>query len=186
MRHLKLIRAGGLALTVAAVLGAAGAASATAAVGSKVVVKEKYSLKLKPNRYIQDGMRFDRDVYRVKSGGTLQFKMTAPQEGPHTFTVVARKDLPKTANQAFNCAICNKLAIAHGADPNSEAPPTFLFLENGVGQNTPPQLDRAGDSAFLAPQKGASVSFKVTAKKGTTLRFMCLVHPWMQATLKVR
>ena len=92
--------------------------------------------------------------------------MTAPQEGPHTFTVVARKDLPKTANQAFNCAICNKLAIAHGADPNSEAPPTFLFLENGVGQNTPPQLDRAGDSAFLPPQKGASVRLQGHGEEG--------------------
>jgi plastocyanin len=186
MRRSKLIRAAGVTPVAVAVLLGAGAAGANAAVPSKVVVKEKYSVKMTPNRYIQDGMRFDRDVYRVKSGGTVQFKMTAPQEGPHTFTVVARKDLPKNAKQTFNCVICNKLAIAHGADPNSEAPPKFLFLENGVGQNTAPKLDRPGDSAFLAPQKGAAVNFKVTARKGATLRFMCLVHPWMQATLEVR
>jgi hypothetical protein len=29
------------------------------------------------------------------------------------------------------------------------------------------------------------VSVKVTAKKGSTLHFLCLVHPWMQATVKV-
>jgi hypothetical protein len=25
----------------------------------------------------------------------------------------------------------------------------------------------------------------VTAKKGTTLHFICLIHPWMQAVVKV-
>jgi hypothetical protein len=38
----------------------------------------------------------------------------------------------------------------------------------------------------VSPVKGASVSFKVGAKKGTTLSFMCLIHPWMQAKIKVQ
>jgi hypothetical protein len=112
--------------------------------------------------------------------------MTAPQEGPHTLTVVAKKDLPKTAQQAFNCKICNTLAKAHGADPNSNGPPKFQFLENGVGQNTPPNLDRPGDSAIIFPKKGFNVTLKVTAKRGTVLHFMCIIHPWMQATLQVQ
>ena len=124
MRHCKLA-AGAIGVSVSAVaaIGAVGAAGASGAAPSKVVVKQKFSVKMVPNRYVQDGMRFDRDVYTVKSGGTVELRMTAPQEGPHTLTVVAPKDAPKNAGQVFNCKVCNKLAKAHGADPNSNAPP---------------------------------------------------------------
>jgi len=110
----------------------------------------------------------------------------AADEGPHTFTVVAPKDEPKTGLQMENCRICNTLAKAHGADPNSNAPPKFQYLENGVGQKTPPLVDRAGDSGVTGPgKKGESITLKVTAKPGTKLYFMCLIHPWMQAELDV-
>jgi plastocyanin len=179
--------AAGVAGLSLAVVGAVGAAAAGSGAPSKVTVKQSYSLKMVANRYIQDGMRFDKDVYTVAPGGTVKFVMSAPQEGPHTLTVVAPKDLPRTAEQAFNnCGVCSKLAKAHGAEPNSEQPPKFLFLENGVGQNTPPVLDRPGDSGVVSPPPGTSVSFKVGAKKGTTLSFMCIIHPWMQAKIKVR
>ena len=32
----------------------------------------------------------------------------------------------------------------------------------------------------------AEVTFKVTAKKGSTLNFVCAVHPWMLAKIKVK
>ena len=44
----------------------------------------------------------------------------------------------------LNCKICEKLGKAHGADPNSNAPPKFPFLENGVGQATAAVGRRAG------------------------------------------
>ena len=127
------IGATGLSVVVAAAwIGGVGAAGAAGTVPSRVVVKEKQTLRIKPNRYLQDGLRFDRDVYTVKSGGTVVFRITAPREGPHTLSVVAAKDVPRTARQVFNCKVCNKLGKAHGADPNSNAPPKFRFLENGV------------------------------------------------------
>ena len=49
----------------------------------------------------------------MRSGGTLRIVNNAPDEGPHTFTVVKKSDLPKTPRAIFNCAICNKL----GAGP---------------------------------------------------------------------
>ena len=55
----------------------------------------------------------------------------------------------------------------------------------GTGTNTAPHVDRPGDSAFIAPKQKAEVTLKVTAKPGTTLYFMCAVHPWMSAKLKV-
>jgi len=173
-----------------AVLGiAATATGAALAAGapSKVTIRSESSTKVKINRYIQDGLRWNADVYTIKSGGTLKVVNGDGTEGPHTFTVVAKKDLPKTTAQIGNCAICGKLGAAHGADPNTDAPPKFQYLENGVGQDTPPNVDRPGDSGVTGSgKKGEFIKLKVTAKAGTNLYFMCLIHPWMQAVVKVK
>ena len=168
-------------------LGTAGAAiAAVSKAPIRTTIKVSQTIKVKPNRYIQDGLRWNRDVYRVRSGGTLHVVNTAAGEGPHTFTVVKRSDLPRTAAAIFACKVCERLGAAHGADPNSEAPPKFQFLENGVGQDTPPNVDRPGDSGVTGEgKKGESIDLKVTAPKGKTLYFMCLIHPWMQAQVKV-
>ena len=122
----------------------------------------------------------------MPSGGTLHIVSLAADEGPHTFTVVLQKDRPRTAGQLRNCRICEKLAKAHGADPNSDAPPKYPFLENGVGQATPPSVDLPGDSGVTGKgKKGERIDLKVTAPSGTTLYFMCLIHPWMQAEVHV-
>jgi hypothetical protein len=185
MSHRKLI-AGATALFLAT--GAAGAAMAAGGkVPSKTTIKSTQKLEMKANRYIQDGLRWNKDTYQVRSGGTLHIVNGDGTEGPHTFTVVAEKDLPKTAAQAFKCKICETLGKAHGADPNSDAPPKFPFLENGVGQATAPSVDRPGDSGVTGSgKKGESIDLKVTAKKGKDLYFMCLIHPWMQAEVEVR
>jgi hypothetical protein len=138
------------------------------------------------NRYIEDHLRWDKNVYKVKSGGTLHIVNVAADEGPHTFTVVRKKDAPRTGLQALNCKICLTLGKAHGANPNSDAPPKFQYLENGVGQKTAPNVDRPGDSGVTGPgKKGESIDLKVTAPAGTKLYFVCLVHPWMQAQVDV-
>jgi hypothetical protein len=183
MKVRKLLAGGAVLCLGGTITGAALAAGAP----SKTTIKSKASTKIVPNRYIQDGLRWDKDVYTVKSGGTLKIVNGDGTEGPHTFTVVAKKDLPKTAAQAFSCKVCAKLTAAHGADPNTEAPPKFPFLENGVGQDTPPNVDKPGDSAITGSgKKGEFVKLKVTAKKGTNLYFMCLIHPWMEAEVKVQ
>jgi plastocyanin len=184
MHRSKLI-AGVAGLTLVA--GGAGVASAakTAAAPKRVTVSEKDSVKFKVNRYVQDGLRWNKDSYTVKTGGKLTFLMTVTGDGPHTFTVVKAKDLPKTSAQIGNCKICKTLGKAHGADPSGNAPPKFPYLENGVGTKKVPSLDRAGDSGFLNPKKGNKITFHVTAKAGTTLHFLCLIHPWMQAKVKV-
>ncbi len=41
----------------------------------------------------------------------------------------------------------------------------------------------AGDSIFIAP--GQNSSIKVTADKGSRLRYFCAVHPWMQGKITV-
>jgi plastocyanin len=182
MKNRKLVT-GVVGLCLAVGVSGVAVAANTAAVPKSITVKQKQSFKMVPNRYIQDGLRWDKDVYKVKSGGTITVVNTAADEGPHTFSVVKKKDLPKTPD----CKICNKLGEAHGADPNSDAPPKFQYLENGVGQDTPPNLDRPGDSGLTGQgKKGEKITFNVTAKKGTELYFVCLIHPWMQAKVQVQ
>src|SRR5262249_43832098 len=131
-------------------------------------------------------LRWDKDTYTVASGGTLHIVNVAADEGPHTFTVIARKDAPRTAAQLFSCKVCNVLGKAHGADPNSDAPPKFPYLENGVGQATPPSIDVPGDSGITGKgKKNESINLKVTAPAGSKLFFICLIHPWMQAEVDV-
>ena len=186
MTHRRLAAgAAGMAIVVAggglAAVGASGQAPDTA------VVKQKFSLEMKPNRYIKDTMRFDKDVYTVKSGGTLKLVLNKPQEGPHTASLVKKGDLPRNAQEAFEgCKVCNAIGKAHGADPNGEEPPKFSFVENGKGQKAPAEFDRPGDSMVTGPNKGSSISAKVTAKPGATRYILCIIHPWMQAKLAVK
>jgi hypothetical protein len=175
-----------LAVAVFVVLGLSSVASAAGP--AKTTIKSTTSFKFKPNRYIQDGLRWAKDTYKVSSGGTLHVVNGDGSEGPHTFTVLRKKDVPKTARTLFGCRACNQLTRAHGADPNSEGPPRFAFLENGVGQDSPPNIDRPGDSALVGERgrKGEFIDLKVTARAGTTLSFICLIHPWMQAKVEVQ
>jgi hypothetical protein len=179
----------GAAVSLAAAMVVAGAALAGAhhkAANVTTIKAVSPPAKFQLNRFVEDTLRWDKDVYTVPSGGTLHIVNQAADEGPHTFTVVAKADEPKTIAQLFQCKICEKLGKAHGADPNSNAPPKFPFLENGVGQKTPPLVDKPGDSGVTGKgKKGESIDLKVTAPAGTKLYFMCLIHPWMQAEVDV-
>jgi hypothetical protein len=185
MKLRKLVFWGGVTLAVAAL-----AAGALASTGKRSAVTTVKAVSKPPtvqvNRYIQDNLRWNRDVYKVKSGGAIHVVNVAADEGPHTFTIVKKKDAPKTGLQMVNCRICNALAKAHGANPDSEAPPKFPFLEDGVGQQTPPSIDKPGDSGLTGQgKKGESIDLNVTAAPGTKLWMMCLIHPWMQAEVDV-
>ena len=178
---------------LATVFVAAGTVATTGAMAARSVHSSTTTIKavtvppkVVVNRYIQDGLHWNKDVYTVPSGGTIHIVNMAADEGPHTFTVVQKKDEPKTGLQVVTCKICQVLGKAHGADPNSNAPPKFQYLENGVGQSTPPSVDKPGDSGITGKgKKGESINLTVTAPAGTKLYFMCLIHPWMQAELDV-
>jgi hypothetical protein len=182
MLHRKLLVIGA---TLGVVAGCSAAALAAGSAPRHTTINAVTSVKVRINRYVQDGTRWQRDVYDVKSGGTITVVNLAASE-PHTFSVVKKSDLPRTVSQIINCKVCATLAKEHGANPSSEAPPKFPYVENGTGTNTAPNIDQAGDSAFVGPKQRAKVSLKVTAKPGTTLYFICAIHPWMQAKLIVK
>jgi plastocyanin len=153
----------------AVALGASAGSGArlTATGGSKFVI----------NKYAQDTAHFAPGAVTIKSGGTLTVKTKGP--APHSFSVVKVTQLPKTTKQIEQCKVCEALGKAHGADPNSNAPPTKPVVDVGATG-----IDQAGDSVFLPPNK--STKLKITAKKGKTLYFMCAIHPWMQGKIQVK
>ena len=100
-----LLSAVGLSLVAAAVAGASLAAG-NRTVGVTTIKAVTSPPKMVANRYIQDQLRWNKDVYTVASGGTLHVVNVAADEGPHTFTVVQKKDEPKTGLQAVTCKVC--------------------------------------------------------------------------------
>jgi plastocyanin len=142
-------------------------ATLTATTGSRYVI----------NKYAQNTSHFAPGAVTIRSGGTLTVKTQAGS--PHTFSIVKATQLPKTTRQIERCTICQTLAKAHGANPNSDAAPAKPVVDVGATG-----IDRTGDSVFLQPSRRTKL--KITAKKGRTLYFMCAIHPWMQGKLLVR
>lgn len=107
--------------------------------------------------------------------------------GPHTFSLVTKGSLPKTAKQRKECFTPGKICmgIAHWYGLKGEELPKEPLVEAGAeGWDTMGTYSKKGDSYFFA-KKGASIEQKVTAKAGTTLYFMCAVHAFMQGSIKV-
>jgi hypothetical protein len=107
--------------------------------------------------------------------------------GPHTFSLVTKGSLPKTAKQRKECFTPGKICmgIAHWYGLKGEELPKNPIVEAGAeGWDTMGTASKKGDSYFFS-KKGASIEQVVTAKAGTTLYFMCAVHAFMQGRVKV-
>ena len=152
---------------------AAGSASAAAPKANTITAMG--GMKVKANAYVQDAQHWDADSYSVKSGATVTLRDKSTENQPHTLSLV--KKLPKTPAQIMGCEACGPLMEAHEANPETMEVGKELVEAGGEG------FDTAGDSIYLAPK--GKVTFKVTARKGTTLNFLCAVHPWMLGTIKV-
>ena len=84
----------------------------------------------------------------------------------------------------MGCEACGPLMAAHEANPETGEVGKPLVEAGAAGFHTGGDKTAAGDSIYLPPK--GKVTFKVTAAKGTTLNFICAVHPWMIGTIKVK
>ena len=132
-------------------------------------------MEVKLNQYITDAQHWDADAYTVKSGATVTLRDKSKEGQPHSLSLV--KKLPRTMAQIMGCEACGPLMAAHQVNEQTGEVGVALVNEGADG------FDIAGDSIYLPPK--GKVTFKVTAKKGSTLNFICAVHPWMAAKLKV-
>ncbi|MDQ3894223.1 MAG: hypothetical protein M3292_06105 [Actinomycetota bacterium] len=142
---------------------------------------------MSPNRYIKDNMSFSPGTVSVKSGDSLTFRFDKPNSHePHTLTIVNKKDLPRNGQQVENCHVCQQLASGHLKRPHAEPGPGNPIVHWTLNKGRP-GLDTVGDSvAIQEPGPHKSITVKVTAKAGTTLYFLCAVHPWMQGKIVVK
>jgi hypothetical protein len=120
---------------------------------------------------------------RIGSGERLTFQQgpVVPDvfpPDPHTLSIVNRGDVPRTIEEVLTCPACGPFFEAH--DPGNDQEPPFNYVVN-VG---PPGLDQPGDSLLIDAEQPVTRA-RVTAAPGTTLQFICVIHPWMQGKLKV-
>ncbi len=171
-------------------LGAFAAASATGSTGgaSRATTKTVY-IKLR-----KSGLPHFVAPNTIRDGDTLRIvnKTNAKAIGPHTFSMVARKDIPRTKPQRKKCFtphhICFSVAIWHGVTgPNS--PPTINPVKAGPdGWSTEGTLKKTGDSWFTGAKRNASFEQVVNfdpSKGRKRLSFQCAIHPWMHDSIKV-
>jgi hypothetical protein len=155
----------------------ASAGSPQASKKNSVIAKCKNSFKV--NRFFKEGCRYGEDSYKFKSGATITINNKSDE--PHTFSLVKKSQAPRTLGQAGKCfesGACGALAQAH-AFPEGDGPPGNPVVNAGGAG-----FDGPGDSVFFDPKSKTKI--QITAKKGTTLYFMCILHPQMQSRIKVR
>lgn len=127
-----------------------------------------------PNALIQSTLKFVPGPVRVASGGTLTWVHADQTEEPHTISIVNKSDLPADIEEVFECPVCQEIFEGHFAGGGF----------NPVVDVGEPGLDSRLDSLFLEP--GGQVTAQVSAPPGTTLYYLCAIHPWMQGVVKVR
>lgn len=129
----------------------------------------------------------------VVAGDQLEIisKTNPKQVGPHTFSLVTKGSLPKTRKAMQSCfspkKICLAIAKWHGFNPKTEKITKNLVKAGPAGWSTMGDATgKTGDSWFSGEsKKGTHVSQEVTAEAGTTLYYICAVHPEMQGSVKV-
>ncbi|HTK45637.1 MAG TPA: plastocyanin/azurin family copper-binding protein [Patescibacteria group bacterium] len=153
------------------------AALATLVLLSNVVVAADRSVRtigderVVLNSMVQATLRFTPGMIKVASGGTVTWTHDDNTTAPHTVTIVANPP-GASLDEIFACAECAAALAAHSAGG-------FNPVVNVGG----PGLDAAGDSLFIFDDQ--TVSATVTAPSGTTLKYLCAIHPWMQGTIVV-
>jgi hypothetical protein len=177
------LRALVLAVSVAALTVVAGSSSFAAA--KTTIATPVISMELSKGK-----MKFS-GPESVLAGEKLEIvNNTNPKQvGPHTFTLVTKESLPKTRKAMNSCfmpkKICFEIAKWHGFNPKDEQIKKSVVKAGPAGWSTMGDAaGKKGDSWFTE-KEGATFSQAVTAKAGTTLSYICAVHPDMQGEIEV-
>jgi plastocyanin len=158
-----------LTVVVLVALTATVALSASASSGT---VFTRGDEKFVPNAMIQSTLRFSPGKVSASMGQTLTWTHADQTTAPHTVTIVDEADLPTSIDEVFECPACLSALDAHFASGLNP-----IVNVGGTG------LDQPGDSLLLFP--GESISAEVSAAAGTTLSYVCAIHPWMQGSITV-
>jgi plastocyanin len=192
----------GFAVVVAVAVAVAGLASATPRSGTlkvdklagtsgdatvKVFVHEKYVI----NKSATEELGFTPGTVTVTSGSMLTFAMGNQNTDPHTLTIVPQAKLPRTADDIDQCAtllfsLCRQYGAPHLKNPKAPLGPSNPIAHFVLNKGQP-GLDSVGDSIAIVPTPATyTITVPVSAPAGTTLYFICTLHPWMQGKIIVK
>jgi plastocyanin len=165
-------------LAVLAALSLAALTLTTAASGATdKTVRTQGDETFVPNSKIMATLKFTPGHVVVNSGDTLTLEHADKSDEPHTLSIVNANEVPTTIEEVFECPVCQEVFDLLGPEPFTEA----AFF-NGPG--TGPGIDGRLDTLVVFP--GQSISAQVTAASGTTLDYLCAIHPWMQGEIDVQ
>lgn len=168
------------AAAVFAVIVALGSAGGVGDASGGRTVRTQGDESFVPNAKIMATLKFTPGDITIASGETLTLDHGDKTQEPHTLSIVNADEVPATIDDVFNCGapgtVCDDVFSLFPGEP-----PSSMFV-NGTG--TGAGIDGRLDTLFVLP--GDSISETVTAPPGTTLRFMCVIHPWMQGTIHVQ
>jgi plastocyanin len=164
-------------LAVLAALSLAALALTTAASGATdKTVRTQGDETFVPNSKIMSTLKFTPGHVVVRSGDTLTLQHADKTQAPHTLSIVDADEVPTTIDEVFVCEVCEEV---FGLFPGE---PTSSVFVNAPG--TGPGIDGRLDTLFVLP--GESVSAQVTAPAGSTLPYLCAIHPWMLGEIEVQ
>jgi hypothetical protein len=147
-----------------------------------------------PTVFIKDGkggLRFEAPKAIVNGENLAVVNLTNPHKvGPHTFSLVTKGSLPKTAKARQLCFtphhICKAIAGWHGVKGNGPVKVNPVIGPNGWSRLG--SVTKTGDSWFTGEKPGTSIveptAFDTSAGP-QRIYFMCAIHPWMQGTINV-
>lgn len=181
------LAAAGAAAGLAMALGGGSAASADEGTKATPATASTKTISMRADAR---GLRFTGSS-SVKSGDQLRIRnLSDPRaHGPHTFTLAAANVLPRSRKAMEQCfspgKICMSAALAHEFDPKTEKVHKQLAQAGKDGWDKRfSRKVKEGDS-WYSEKKGEEFSQVVSAKAGTVLRYLCVVHPEMQGKIKV-
>jgi plastocyanin len=137
-------------------------------------------------------LRFAPRPLEVKRGDTVRINDrtgVGPEAEPHSISFARKREIPQSfADYAPNRRtgpLVGRLMAAHKAP--DDGPPEFLNVMNFQPAPAGAALEANGrGDSFFWQGKANAPSFKVTAAKGRTLNYFCLVHAWMNGQIVVR
>lgn len=183
----RLSRAFSVRATIAIALGlTASLAFAPALAGASGEIDNAHTVVIT----LKGGLHFEAPK-TIVAGETLEvLNQTNPKQvGPHTFSLVTKGSIPKTPKARKTCFtpkhICMAIAKWHGT--NGNGPVTKNPVKAGLdGWDTLGSLTKTGDSWFTGEKKpGTFIEQPVSAAAGTTIYFMCAIHPFMHGSIEV-
>lgn len=144
--------------------------------------------------YIKDGkkgLRFVAPEFIYAGEELTVLNTTNPHKvGPHTFSLVEAAQIPKTRSARQRCFtpkhICMAIAHWHGVKGPHGHVTQNPAKAGAAGWDTEGSLTKKGDSWFTGVKPNATITQVVSAAPGTTITFMCAIHPWMHGSIEVR